>query len=560
MNGPAEGGRAGGAARHDLHFLPLGGSGEIGMNLNLYEYGGKWLMVDLGVTFADDGVPGVEVLMGDPQFIVERRDQLVGLVLTHAHEDHLGAVQYLWPELRCPIWATPFTAAFLRRKLQETDFADQVEINVVPLGGRFKVGPFDLEMVTLTHSIPEPNALAIRTPAGTVFHTGDWKIDPDPLVGDVTDDARIRAIGEGGVLAMVGDSTNALKSGTSGSEADVRRTLTELFAKYDGRIAVTCFASNVARLGTIATAAKAVGRDTALVGRSLWRIKEAAQEVGYLRGLPDFVDERDAGFLPRDRTVLICTGSQGEQRAALSRIAADQHPHIGLEKGDVVIFSSRMIPGNERNVLRLQNALAHLGVELVTDETHPLVHVSGHPCRDELSQMYQWVRPRIAIPVHGEALHMQAHAELARSCQVPFALVPENGTLIRLSETGPEIVDRVPTGRLAVDGDRLLPIGGPVLRNRVKLMWNGAVIATVVVDRKGRLVAPPKISAPGLLDPETDMDFAAEIVEAIEDGVGRAGRGANDVKVEEAVRRAIRACIRERRDGKPVVDVHLVRV
>ncbi len=560
MNGPAEGGRAGKAARHDLHFLPLGGSGEIGMNLNLYEYGGKWLMVDLGVTFADDGVPGVEVLMGDPQFIVERRDQLVGLVLTHAHEDHLGAVQYLWPELRCPIWATPFTAAFLRRKLQETDFADQVEINVVPLGGRFKVGPFDLEMVTLTHSIPEPNALAIRTPAGTVFHTGDWKIDPDPLVGDVTDDARIRAIGEGGVLAMVGDSTNALKPGTSGSEADVRRTLTELFAKYDGRIAVTCFASNVARLETIATAAKAVGRDTALIGRSLWRIKDAAQEVGYLRGLPDFVDERDAGFLPRDRTVLICTGSQGEQRAALSRIAADQHPHIGLEKGDVVIFSSRMIPGNERNVLRLQNALAHLGVELVTDETHPHVHVSGHPCRDELSQMYQWVRPRIAIPVHGEALHMQAHAELARSCQVPFALVPENGTLIRLSEEGPEIVDRVPTGRLAVDGDRLLPIGGSVLRNRVKLMWNGAVIATVVVDRKGRLAAPPKISAPGLLDPETDMDFAAGIVEAIEDGVGRAGRGADDVKLEEAVRRAIRACIRERRDGKPVVDVHLVRV
>ncbi len=544
----------------DLHFLPLGGSGEIGMNLNLYEYGGQWLMVDLGVTFADDGVPGVEVLMPDPQFIVERRDRLIGLVLTHAHEDHLGAVQYLWPELRCPIWATPFTAAFLRRKLAETDFADEVEIHVVEMGSRFRIGPFDLEMVTLTHSIPEPNGLAIRTPAGTVFHTGDWKIDPDPLVGDVTDDARLRAIGDDGVLALVGDSTNALKEGESGSEAGVRETLTALFRQYSGRIAVACFASNVARLESIAVAAKANGRDCALVGRSLWRIHDTAKDTGYLRGLPGFIDERDAGFIPRERLVMICTGSQGEQRAALSRIAADEHPHVVLEKGDVAIFSSRVIPGNERNVLRLQNSLAHLGVTLVTDETHPGIHVSGHPCRDELARMYQWVRPRIAIPVHGEALHMQAHAELAKACQVPHALVPENGTLIRLSADGPEIVDRVHAGRLAVDGDRLLPLGGAVLRGRARLMWNGAVIATVVVDRKGRVAVPPRISAPGLLDPETDLDFAQEIIGAIEDGVGRAGKNASDEKLEEAVRRAIRNVIRERRDGKPVVDVHLVRV
>jgi len=549
------------AAPADLHFLPLGGSGEIGMNLNLYEYGGQWLMVDLGVTFADDGVPGAEVLMPDPQFIVERRDKLVGLVLTHAHEDHLGAVQYLWPELRCPIWATPFTAAFLRRKLQETDFADEVEIHIVEMGSRFKVGPFDLEMVTLTHSIPEPNGLAIRTPAGTVFHTGDWKIDPEPLVGEVTDDARLRVIGDDGVLALVGDSTNAIKPGESGSEGQVRETLTNLFGQYTGRIAVACFASNVARVESIAVAAKANGRHCALVGRSLWRIHDTAKEVGYLRGLPDFVNEQDAGFLPPDRLVMICTGSQGEPRAALSRIASDDHPHVVLEKGDVVIFSSRVIPGNERNVLRLQNSLAHLGATLVTDETHPFVHVSGHPCRDELARMYQWVRPRIAIPVHGESLHMQAHAELAKACQVPYALVPENGTLIRLSADGPEIVDRVHAGRLAVDGDRLLPLGGAVLRGRSRLMWNGAVIATVVVDRKGRLAATPRISAPGLLDPETDMDFASEIVEAIEAGVGKVGKGgANDEKLEEAVRRAIRACIRERRSGKPVVDVHLVRV
>jgi ribonuclease J len=338
------------AACADLHFLPLGGSGEIGMNLNLYEYGGKWLMVDLGVTFADDGVPGVEVMMADPRFIVERRRDLVGLVLTHAHEDHLGAVQYLWPELRCPIWATPFTAAFLRRKLTETDFADEVEIHIIPMGSRFQVGPFDCELVTLTHSIPEPNGLAIRTPAGTVFHTGDWKIDPQPLVGDVTDDRRLRAIGEEGVLALIGDSTNAIRAGESGSEASVRETLIELFRNYDSRIAVACFASNVARVESIAVAAKASGRHTALVGRSLWRIHDTAKETGYLRDLPPFIDERDAGFLPRDKVVMICTGSQGEPRAALTRIAHDDHPHIVLEKGDTVVFSSRTIPGNERAV------------------------------------------------------------------------------------------------------------------------------------------------------------------------------------------------------------------
>ncbi len=555
-------GRPGRRRAADLHFLPLGGSGEIGMNLNLYEYGGKWLMVDLGVTFADDGIPGVEVTMPDPQFIVERRRDLLGLVLTHAHEDHLGAVPYLWPQLRCPIWATPFTAAFLRRKLQETDFASEVEINVVPLGARFQIGPFDLEMVTLTHSIPEPNGLAIRTPAGAVFHTGDWKIDPDPLVGEVTDDKRLRQIGDDGVLAMIGDSTNAMKPGESGSEATVRQALTEAIRRHDGRVAVTCFASNVARLESIAVAAAANGRHTALIGRSLWRIHDAAKETGYLNDLPHFVDERDAGFLPRDKVVMICTGSQGEPRAALSRIAQDEHPHVVLERGDVVIFSSRVIPGNERSILRLQNSLARLGVEIVTDEMNPDIHVSGHPARDELTRMYQWVRPQIAIPVHGEMRHMQVHADLAKTCQVPFALVPENGTLIRLSSDGPEIVDRVYVGRLAVDGDRLLPVGGAVLRGRSRLMWNGAVVVTAVVDRKGRLAVTPKISAPGLLDPEaeTDLDFAADIVAAVEEGVGRAGRDADDEKLEESIRRAVRAAIRARRDGRPVVDVHLVRV
>ncbi len=552
--------RRSGQGTPDLHFLPLGGSGEIGMNLNLYEYGGKWLMVDLGVSFNSVELPGVEVVMPDPAFIVERRRNLLGIVLTHAHEDHQGAVQYLWPQLRCPIWATPFTAAFLRRKLTEVDFAHEIEINEVPLGGKFTIGPFELEMVTLTHSIPEPNGLMVRTPAGTVFHTGDWKIDAEPLVGDVTDEARLRQVGNDGVLAMIGDSTNAMRPGESGSEAGVRAALIELFGKYEGRIAVACFASNVARLESIAVAAKHHGRHVALVGRSLWRIHDTAKETGYLQGLPPFVDERDAGFLPRDKVVMICTGSQGEPRAALARVAADQHPHVVLEKGDVVIFSSRSIPGNEREILRLQNSLARLGVSIITDEIDPRVHVSGHPARDELARMYQWVRPRIAIPVHGEERHMQAHAELALSCQVQYALVPENGTLIRLGQDGPEIVDRVHAGRLAADGRRLLPLDGAVLRSRTRLMWNGAVIATVVLDRKGRLAVPPKISAPGLLDPEGDVEFAAEIVAAVEEGVSRAKRDTTDEKVEESVRRAIRATIRGRRDGRSVIDVHLVRV
>ena len=543
-----------------LHFLPLGGSGEIGMNLNLYEYGGKWLMVDLGVTFSNNGAPGAEVIMPDPKFIVERRRDLVGLVLTHAHEDHLGAVPYLWPQLRCPIWATRFTAGFLRRKLLETDFADEVEIHEVELGARFTIDPFDLEMVTLTHSILEPNGLAIRTPPGLVFHTGDWKLDPEPLIGDVTDETKIRGLGDSGVLAMIGDSTNALQEGESGSEARARTALIELVGRYDGRVAVGCFASNVARLESIAIAARENGRHAALVGRSLWRMHDAALEAGYLQGLPPFVDERDAGFLPRDKTLLICTGSQGEPRAAFSRIASDQHPHITLESGDVAIFSSRVIPGNERAILDLQNDLAQLGVTLVTTETNPDIHVSGHPARGELARMYQWVRPRIAIPVHGEARHMQAHAELAKACQVPFAMPAENGTMIRLSPDGPEIVDRVHSGRLAADGDRLLPVGGAVLRSRARLMWNGAVVAIAVIDRKGKLTVPPRLSAPGLLDPETDHELAAELVEAIEKGVGRAGREADDARLEEAIRRALREVIRAHKDGRPVIDVHVVRV
>src|SRR5271165_3324062 len=337
-----------------LYFVPLGGSGEIGMNLNVYGYGGDWLIVDCGVTFGDDSQPGLDVVMPDPAFIVEHRDRLLGILATHAHEDHIGAIPYLWTQLRCPVWATPFTASLLRAKLVEAGLADKVRINVVPMSGRFQIGPFDLELVTLTHSIPEPNAVVLRTAAGTVLHTGDWKLDPDPLIGLPVDEDALRRLGDEGVLAMICDSTNALRPGTSGSEADLRKSLIELVGRYDARVAVACFASNVARLETIAHAATAHGRDVALVGRSLWRIDKAARENGYLSDLPRFLTEDEAGYIPRDKIVLICTGSQGEPRAALTRIARDDHPNVELEAGDAVIFSSRIIPGNEKAIGRLQ--------------------------------------------------------------------------------------------------------------------------------------------------------------------------------------------------------------
>src|SRR5438477_6935940 len=473
-----------------LFFVPLGGSGEIGMNLNVYGYRGQWLIVDCGVTFGEEEQqPGVDVIMADPSFIVERRDKLLGIVATHAHEDHIGAIPYLWPQLQCPVWATPFTAAVLRAKLIESGLAGQVRVTTVPMSGRFQIGPFDLELITLTHSIPEPNAVVVRTQVGTVLHTGDWKLDPDPLIGLPSDEDRLRAVGDEGVLAIVCDSTNALKDGHSGSEGELRQSLTELIGRYDGRVAVACFASNVARLATIAHAARAHDRDVALIGRSLWRMDKAARENGYLADVPRFLTEDEAGYIPRDKVLLICTGSQGEPRAALARIARDDHPNITLEQGDVVIFSSRVIPGNEKPIGRLQNALVRLGVEVVTDEDH-FVHVSGHPARDELVRMYQMVRPRVAIPVHGEARHLLGHAELARECQVPQSLVIENGCLIRLDKDGASVVDDIPVGRVASDGKQLLPIGGAVLQQRRRVGNDGSVVATLVVDRAGGLVAP----------------------------------------------------------------------
>ncbi len=545
----------------ELVFLPLGGAGEIGMNMNLFGYRGRWMIVDCGVMFADDSMPGVDVVMPDPGFIVDRAEQLDGIVLTHAHEDHLGAVPYLWPRLRCPVYATPFTAAVLRRKLIDVELDREVKISVMKPGSRFKVGPFEIEMVTLTHSIPEPNALVIRTPHGALFHTGDWKLDPAPLIGPPIDEDKLRRIGDEGILALIGDSTNVFRAGVAGSETEVRASLIELVKRYRNRVAIACFASNVARLETIAVVAEATGRRAGLCGRSLWRMYEAAQETGYLQNIKPFLSEEEAAALPRGKLLLGVTGSQGEPQAALSRIANNNHRNIELEREDVVIFSSRIIPGNERAIGRLHDALALSGIDVVTEKDH-FVHVSGHPARDELVQMYQWTRPKALVPVHGEARHLVEHEKLARECQIGRTAIAVNGQMLRLAPGPPEIVDEVPAGRLVLDGTSLVALDGAVIKERRRMLYNGAAAATVVIDRKGRLAADPQVSLRGLAEEGDAKDLEAVVSAAIEEAIAKingADRG-DDVAVEEAAYRAVRRVLMNERGKKPQTTIHLVRI
>jgi ribonuclease J len=544
-----------------LHFLPLGGSGEIGMNLNLYACRGSWIMVDLGITFAGETIPGVEVLMPDPAFIEAARERLLAIVLTHAHEDHLGAVAYLWPRLRCPVYATPFTAAVLRDKLTEAGLLAEVPLIEVPLSGAFTLGPFALEYISLTHSIPEPNAIAIRTPFGTLLHTGDWKIDPEPLVGGPLDRAALEALGRGDVLALIGDSTNALSEGHSGSEGEVRRQLTQLIGRYKAGLAVTLFASNIARLASVAHAAQQNRREPVLVGRSLWRYVRAARQTGYLDRALRFLSEEEGAALEPSNALYICTGCQGEPRAAMARIAADSHPRVGLGRGDAVIFSSKIIPGNELPISRVHNRLVARGIEVLTERDHA-VHVSGHPCRDELREMYRWVRPRIAVPVHGEARHMREHAELARAMQVPEAIEIVNGQVLRLGPGPAAIIGAVHAGRLALDGAQLLPLDHETLRSRRRLKENGAVFVTLVMDGRGALLAEPAVSSHGVTAEEDADPEHQEIAEAVESAVDKLDRHERRDRetVREAARIAVRRAVLARRGKRPVIDVQLVRV
>ncbi len=546
----------------ELLFLALGGAGEIGMNLNLYGHAGKWLMVDLGVTFGDESTPGIEIIMPDISFIKERVDSLVGLVLTHAHEDHIGAVPYLWPQLKCPLYATPFTASVLRRKLDEAGLAREAPITLIPMSGKVSLAPFEVELITLTHSIPEPNAVVVRTPLGAVLHTGDWKLDPTPLIGEATDEAALRKLGEGGVLAMVCDSTNVFVEGTSGSEADVRESLRGLIGRLKNRVAVGSFASNVARLETITQVATEHGRQVALVGRSLWRMVASAQENGYLTGLPEFVQEHDVGYFPREKILMICTGSQGEPRSALARIARKEHPHVTLEPGDAAVFSSRTIPGNEKAIAQLQNDLTLQGVEVITDRDED-IHVSGHPARDELVEMYQMIRPQIAIPVHGEARHIKEHVALAKICQVPQAVEAANGTIIRLAPGPAEIVAEVASGRLGLDGKSLMRLDGDTIRHRHRMSFNGLIMVSVALGKDGKLLAAPQVSLEGLLDGgEAAEQATAAMSKAVADAVGDlpVARTQMTEEVAEICRLAARRWFHKAYDKKPVTKVHVMRL
>ena len=552
----------------ELVFLPLGGSNEIGMNFNLYGFGPpharKWIVVDLGVTFGDATTPGVELILPDPEFIEEHADDIIGIVLTHAHEDHIGAVAWLWPRLRAPLYATPFTAFLLREKLREQDLLDEAEITVVPLGGTISLGPFEVTLITLTHSIPEPNGLSIKTPLGTILHTGDWKIDPDPLLGGVTDEDAIRKLGDEGILAMVCDSTNVFVDGEAGSEATVRETLNKLIGELKGGIAAACFASNVARMDTIIRAAEANGRRVCLVGRSMIRMSAAARSVGLFADIGPFVSDNEAKRLPKNQVLYLCTGSQGEARAALSRIADGTHPHVKLGQGDACIFSSRVIPGNEVPIRTLQNNLADRGVRLYTERDHPGIHVSGHPCRDELKRMYQWARPTIAVPTHGERRHLLEHAALAKDLQTPFAIAPRNGDMVRLAPGAPAIIDETPAGRLYVDAGRVTPENGDALRERRHMSFNGLLAASVVLDSRSRLVSGPQLRAVGL---PGDEDFGLD--EALED-LARDAENAvrrlsddereQDQLVEQAISRALKRSAFRIWERRPVVETIVLRI
>ncbi len=544
---------------NDLAFIPLGGTGEIGMNLNLYRCDGRLLAVDCGIGFGGRDDPAVDIMVPDPAWLVERRDALEALVITHAHEDHVGAVVHLWPMLRCPVVAGPFASAVLRRKLAEAGLSHDVKLITVPLPGRHRAGPFDVEFLRVAHSIPEATALAIRTPHGLLVHTGDWKLDPNPLIGPPTDEAGFARLGEEGVLAMICDSTGAQTEGHSGSEADVRRNMAAIIRGLKGRVAVSCFSTNLARIESIALAGMAAGRDVALVGRSLRNSVQAARECGYLEAIPDFVSEEEAGFIPDDNLLVICTGSQGEERSALAKIAADTHPNIALGQGDTVIFSSRMIPGNERAILRMQDALTRRGCRVMTAEDHA-VHVSGHPARDELKRLYGLVKPRYSVPVHGEWRHLADHAELARECGAQPFLV-EDGDVVRFAPDDAGVLPAaVPVGRLAVDGNRLLPLQGGVMGARKRMLFNGIVMVSLAVDADGRVLGAPRVSAPGLF--EADGPELPQIADELARGVNDLPKGLRreDDSLADSARGLLRRALGRRLRKRPNVEIHLLRV
>jgi ribonuclease J len=550
-------------AEPELLFVPLGGAGEIGMNLSLYGYGDDWLMIDCGVTFSDDRYPGLDVFVPDVSFVKEKVKKLHGIVVTHAHEDHIGGISHLWRFLKCPVYVTPFASGHLRRKLSESGLLGRVPVIEIEPAGSEKIGPFSFEFISVAHSIPETQAVSLKTPRGTVLHITDWKLDSQPLVGPVTDKRALQALGREGVIAMMCDSTNIQVSGWSGSEGPLRKSLIEIVGSCSKRVLIACFASNITRLLTCVEAAERAGRTVGLVGRSLWNMVENARRCGYLDGVRDFLPPEEIGYLPRDRVLLIATGSQGESRAALSRIAADSHRDIVVEKGDTVIFSSKEIPGNERAIGRIQNQLSRQGVNVIT-ERDAFVHVSGHPARDEVSQLYDWVKPPLLIPIHGETRHLSEHVKFALSSGIPNSILVQNGSVLRLSPGLPQIIDEVPVGRYAVDGASLLPVDSPVLKTRRRLSTGGMVAVSLVLNGQNGLIKEPEISLLGVGEDAEDEtnDLVDDLLDEIRHSLGSLRRSPknSDVIIKEAASKAIRVVLKDKRYTRPTINIHVFRL
>lgn len=548
-----------------VHFIPLGGSEQFGVNLNVYGYQGKWLAIDCGIGFAGHRFPGIDLLLPDPEFIADRADDLVGLIVTHAHEDHVGAVAHLWSRLRCPIYCTAFTASVLRQKFNDLPGSSNAKIHVVSPGQMLNLAPFEMEFIHVAHSIPQAVAVAIKSPHGHIVHSGDWNLDPEPVIGDNTDAAAFKRLGDEGVLAYIGDSTNAEVPGNTLSEMEVQRGLTALFGEVKGRIAITIFASNIGRVHSICKAAEANGRSVALLGRSLHRMTSAARECGYLNDVRPFLEEDQIDSVPDENLVMIVTGSQGEARAMLARIARAEHPFIRFNRGDTVIFSARPIPGNEEEINVVKNNLSATGVHIVTPmDTNHLIHVSGHPYREDILEMFSWVRPKIVIPVHGERVQLAAQSRLALGAQVSSSIVPNNGSVIRLDPKGAEVVDHVRTGTLAVEPSRLIPADHQAIATRRKLQFTGTVHVTLVVDDRGDLISDPRVSTMGLIDHDSPEEKKLEhdLVDEIEDLFVDLDIDAKrtDDSIAEEVRIVARRFISDILGLKPKTSVHVVRV
>lgn len=546
--------------KDELLFSAIGGIGEIGMNFYIYGTQGKWIIVDLGITFGNDDTPGIDIILPNPEFIKKNKKDLLGIIITHAHEDHIGAVPYLWSQLECPVYSTPFASAILKRKINELKIKKNF-VKTISLDSTLKLGPFTIDIISTTHSIPEPNAIAIKTKFGNILHTGDWKIDPNPLVGKSFNTKKLQNFGNNGVLAIVSDSTNANVNGHSRSEQTLRESLVKIVSELKNRVAITSFASNLARVETFGYVAEKTGRVAALCGRSLWTMYQAALDTGYLKKTRPFLDEKEIIGLPKDQTLLICTGSQGEPRAAMSRISKDEHQNIFLEEGDTVIFSSKVIPGNETSIMKVQNSLRERNINIIT-ETDKFVHVSGHPHREELKKMYSWIKPSIVIPVHGEYHHLKGNIEVAKECGIKKGLILKNGLLVKLAPDKPKVLGSVTTGKLILDGKNIIPLNEEAIKHRKKMLYNGTLLISLAIDIKKKISTKPIISSKGFFNDEVikifKNDFNKSIFKLIKNSIR--GHKIKENEIRDKIESYCRKFFKRKLNTRPVFEIHIIKI